>query len=129
MEQLVNRASNISDLAFLRILQMVHQQTSLLVDDLKAYELPIVTPRSPSDSAELNLTLSNSASSSAATTVTAATVTTMLETSMEELFIPYTESQKYLERESKSLGSLYASYLAAFTRYHVSLPTVLHCSD
>ncbi|CCM05558.1 uncharacterized protein FIBRA_07785 [Fibroporia radiculosa] len=117
MEQLVNRGASISDLAFLRILQLVHQQTSMLVEDLKAYEVASVMPRSPSDMGDLNLTL-NAAPTSAVTT-TAATVSTMLETSMEELFVPYTEGQRYLERESRSLGELYAAHLAAFTRYHV----------
>jgi hypothetical protein len=39
---------------------------------------------------------------------------------MEELFVPYTEGQRYLERESKSLTELYLDYLSAFTRYHVN---------
>lgn len=116
MEQLVNRAATQSDLAFLRMLQLVHQQTSLLVEDLKAYEVSSVIPRSPSDMSDFNLTL-NSASTSAVST-TAATVSTMLETAMEELFVPYTEGQRYLDRESKSLSELYARYLSLYTRFH-----------
>lgn len=118
MEQLVNRASSLSDLAFLRILQLVHQQTSLLVEDLKAYEITSTVPRSPSDLGDFNLTLNGPHSTSASTT--AVTVSTMLETAMEELFVPYIEGQRYLERESKSLGELYANYLVTFTRFHVS---------
>ena len=49
-----------------------------------------------------------------------ASITTLLETALEELFVPYTEGQRYIEKESKSLGDLYAGHLAAFTRYHVS---------
>ena len=45
----------------------------------------------------------------------------MLETAMEELFIPYTEGQKYIDRESKSLTDLYANLLNNFTQFHVSL--------
>ncbi|KAI0952330.1 hypothetical protein AcV7_008177 [Taiwanofungus camphoratus] len=116
MEQLVNRASSLSDLAFLRILQLVHQQTSLLVEDLKAYEITSTVPRSPSDLGDFNLTLNGPHSTSASTT--AVTVSTMLETAMEELFVPYIEGQRYLERESKSLGELYANYLVTFTRFH-----------
>ncbi|OBZ77088.1 Exocyst complex component SEC10 [Grifola frondosa] len=56
--------------------------------------------------------------SSVPAAATAATVSTMLETAMEELFVPYTEGQRYLEKESRSLGELYAGYLANFTRYH-----------
>ena len=44
----------------------------------------------------------------------------MLETAMEELFVPYLEGSRYIERESKSLTELYASFLTTFNRYHVS---------
>lgn len=47
-------------------------------------------------------------------------MTTLLETALEELFVPYTEGQRYIEKEGKSLGDLYAGYLTAFTRYHVN---------
>ena len=115
---MVNRGLALSDLAFLRMLQMVHHQTAALVEDLKGYELPSIIPRSPVDNIDFGRTLSN-ATGSAAAVATAATVSTMLETAMEELFVPYTEGQRYLERESKSLGELYASFLTNFTRYHV----------
>ncbi|KAI0722256.1 exocyst complex protein [Cerioporus squamosus] len=118
LEQLVARTTTMPDLASLRILQLVHQQTSVLVEDLKAYELPSVIPRSPIDSSEFNRTLKGMPASNATNTATAATISTMLETAMEELFVPYTEGQRYLEKESRSLGEMYASYLTKFTRYH-----------
>ena len=108
------------ELSFLRVLQLVHHQTSILVEDLKAYELPSVIPRSPIDASEFNRSLKGVPASNAANTATAATISTMLETAMEELFVPYTEGQRYLEKESRSLGEMYASHLAKFTRYHVS---------
>ncbi|THG98877.1 hypothetical protein EW026_g3392 [Hermanssonia centrifuga] len=103
LEQLVSRGTSLSDLAFLRILQMVHQQTSLLVEDLKSYELPSIIPRSPVDRTDFNQSLNAAASGAVAATTTAVTISAMLETAMEELFVPYTEGQRYLERESKSL--------------------------
>lgn len=123
MEQLLHRGTAISDLAYLRILQLVHIQASTLVEDLKAYELPHVSPRTPYEATEFRRSLTGSASSMAPGT--SAAVSTMLETSMEELFIPYTEGQRYLERESKSLGTLYSSLLANFTRYHVCSQSAL----
>ncbi|KAA1466748.1 exocyst complex component Sec10 [Dentipellis sp. KUC8613] len=117
MEGLLNRASSISDLAFLRVLQLVHIQTSLLVDDLKAYEVPTMAPRTALSSSEFSRSLSG-APAAGAPSSTAATVSTMLETAMEELFVPYTEGTRYLERETKTLGELYANHLLAFTRYH-----------
>ena len=126
MEQLLKRASALSDIAYLRILQLVHSQASLLVDDLKTYELPSV-PRSPTEGAD------SRRSSLDASTIpgqgTSTSVGTMLETALEELFIPYTEGQRYLERESRSLGTLYSGLLTTFTRYHVCLLSFPSCQS
>ena len=116
MEQLLHRGTALSELAYLRVLQLVHVQCSNLVEDLKVYELPTAAPRTPSEVSEFRRSLTGSAATIPSTT---ATVSTMLETAMEELFVPYTEGQRYLEKESRSLGELYTSYLAKFTRYHV----------
>lgn len=99
---------------------MVHQQTAQLVEDLKSVELPSIITRSPIDENDFSRSLNAAASGVAPGTTTAMTISTMLETAMEELFVPYTEGQRYLERESKSLSELYASFLTNFTRYHVS---------
>jgi exocyst complex component 5 len=119
MEQLLNRGTAISELAYLRILQLVHVQTSLLIEDLKGYELPSITPRSPLDVMEFRRTLAGNSSSTGPATSTA--IGTMLETAMEELFVQQTEGQRYLERESASLGQLYSNMLSNFTRYHVRI--------
>ena len=117
LEQLLNRTSSSSDLAFLRILQLVHHQTSILVEDLKAYELPTFVPRSPADS-DMGKAFNISLPVAGHTAISTST-TTLLETALEELFVPYTEGQRYIEKESKSLADLYAGLLIAFTRYHV----------
>jgi hypothetical protein len=119
MEQLLNRGTAISELAYLRILQLVHVQTSLLIEDLKGYELPSIIPRSPLDVMEFHRTLAGNSSSTGPATSTA--IGTMLETAMEELFVQQTEGQRYLERESASLGQLYSNMLSNFTRYHVRI--------
>ncbi|KAJ7490369.1 exocyst complex protein [Mycena galericulata] len=115
MEQLLHRASAISDLAYLRVLQLVHVQATTLVDDLKTYELPSVAPRTPFEATEFRRSLTGS---TVPGTTTSTTVSTMLESALEELFVPYTEGQRYLERESRSLGTLYSTLLVNFTRYH-----------
>ncbi|EEB96496.1 hypothetical protein MPER_04360, partial [Moniliophthora perniciosa FA553] len=109
MEQLLHKTAVISDLAYLRVLQLVHVQASALVEDLKTYELS--TSRATYDRSLTGI-------AAAAGTTTSATMTMMLETAMEELFVPYTEGQRYLERESRSLGTLYTGLLVNFTRYH-----------
>ena len=44
----------------------------------------------------------------------------MLDHAMEELFVPYMEGNRYLEKEGKSLTELYAGKLLRFTNWHVS---------
>ena len=120
MEQLLTRAGNMSDLAFLRVLQLTHAQTSLLVEDLKGYDVPSATPRSPAQNIGFSRSLAGA--SPATTSGTASTaISSILETAMEELFVPYTEGQRYLERESKNLAELYSGYLSTFARYHVGV--------
>lgn len=121
MEQLLTKGSSLSDLAYLRILQLVHNQTSNLVEDLKAHELPsITTSKSSLEMLEFRRVLSGAVSGTSTTSV----VSAMLENAMAELFVPYIEGQKYLDRESKSLGELYAGLLANFTRYHMRMQKV-----
>ena len=125
MEGLLNTASSLSTLAFLRVLQLVHVQTASLVDDLKAYELTTTITRSPSDSTDVRKSLglpvstSSSSVSGPAGATTSVSLSSMLETSFEELFVPYAEGPRYLEKESKNLGELYVDFLVKFTRYHV----------
>ncbi|KAG1761353.1 exocyst complex component Sec10-like protein [Suillus occidentalis] len=121
MEQLLTKGSSLSDLAYLRILQLVHNQTSNLVEDLKAHEFPsITTSKSSLEILEFRRVFSGAVSGTSTTSV----VSAMLENAMVELFVPYIEGQKYLDRESKSLGELYAGLLANFTRYHMRMQKV-----
>lgn len=117
MEQLLHRGSEISDLAYLRVLQLVHFQASALVEDLKAHELPHMSSRTPYEATEFRRSLTGAAPVSGVSA--SAAISTMLETAMEELFVPYTEGQRYMERETKSLATLYSNLLANFARYHV----------
>ena len=117
---LLHHGAALSDLAYLRILQLVHLQLSVLVEDLKVYELPHASPRTPLEATEFRRTLTGSAG---VTPMNVNAVSAMLETAMEELFVPYTEGQRYLERECKSVTSLYTIVLTDFTRYHVSPPS------
>lgn len=44
----------------------------------------------------------------------------MLDQAVDELFVPYMEGTRYLEKESKSLKELYSGCLARFTSWHKS---------
>jgi exocyst complex component 5 len=116
MEQLLNEGASVCELGSLRMLQLVHSQTSALVEDLKGHELPTGIPRSPVDTSDFR----RSTSGSAVTVATSgAALGSMLDNAMEELFATYTEGQRYLDRESKCLTELYSKLLRAFARYHV----------
>jgi hypothetical protein len=65
-----------------------------------------------------------SASASGPTNVGAVAVSVMLDQALEELFVPYMEGTRYLEKEGKSLTELYAGYLLRFMNWHVSLRLV-----
>ncbi|GAA5826265.1 hypothetical protein JCM11251_007230 [Rhodosporidiobolus azoricus] len=47
-----------------------------------------------------------------------AAVSHMLDQSMDELFVPYMEGTRYLDKEGKSLTELYAGKLIRFTNWH-----------
>lgn len=118
MEQLLNKGSSVSDLAYLRMLQLVHSRCTSLVEDLKVHELPVTSIRSAIIDEPSDLRSSLSTSAVALSGAPATSMSIMLETAMEELFVPYREGQRYLERESRSLGALYSSFLSNFARYH-----------
>ena len=113
LELLLQKAGNISQLSFLRMLNLAHSQTSSLVDSLKQYDLSHITARLASDRAVSDGIVPGGAGNQVVS------VASMLDTALEELFMPYTEGQKYLERESKNIAELYTSFLHRFTRYHV----------
>ncbi|GAA5996984.1 exocyst subunit SEC10 [Rhodotorula paludigena] len=146
IETLIQTASSSSTLAYLRILHLARAQTNSLVDDLKSHEF--FRASSASSSSALAFASSSllsplglpatggggsSASAAAAAQLTspqasafpagaasagAAAVSQMLDGSMEELFVPYMEGARYLEKEGKSLTELYAARLIRFTNWH-----------
>ncbi|KAF9509870.1 hypothetical protein BS47DRAFT_1396495 [Hydnum rufescens UP504] len=119
LELLLTKAQS-STLAYLRILQLAHVQVSKLVEDLKAYDISsALSPRSPSTAEQqaLGSGVVNPAAPGAGAGLVVA-IGTMLENAMEELFVPYNEGTKYLDKETKSLSEIYSTYLNRFTKYH-----------
>jgi hypothetical protein len=108
LEQLLNKAAQLSPLSFLRMLKVSHAQTAALVDVLKSYDLSQISSRS----AEASRITAQSSS---------VAISTMLDASMDELFVPYMEGSRYLERETKCLTELYMLNLYPFSRWHVSI--------
>ncbi|CBX95583.1 similar to exocyst complex component sec10 [Plenodomus lingam JN3] len=94
LEMVLEKASELSSLAFLRSLQASRGYITQLVDDLKSHGLT----EHPEP----------------ATSQIAAT----LDQQLEELFSSYFIGEKYIEREKKNLEELYSSLLLKFTIYH-----------
>ncbi|CED82914.1 Exocyst subunit-Sec10p [Phaffia rhodozyma] len=121
LERLLDKAGKISTLATLRILYISHTMTSTLIDDLKAYEFPSASSSgsrsSASDPSAGDSTVGGKAKGADGDGASTA-VAVMLENCLEEMFAPFIEGVRYLERESKSLAELYAGFLANFTKYH-----------
>jgi exocyst complex component 5 len=85
-----------SSLAYLRLLQSSRTALSSLVEDLKAINYKGIHGV-------------DSIGSIAAT----------LDQNLEDLFVPYLENSRYIDREVKSLQELYSSLLYKFNGYHV----------
>ena len=94
LEMILDKASDLSSLAFLRSLQASRSYITQLVDDLKSHGLT----EHPEP-------------------VTSAVAAT-LDHQLEELFSSYFIGEKYIEREKKNLDELYSSLLLKFTIYH-----------
>lgn len=111
-----------AELGFLRILQMVRSMSLNLISDIKIYDGrsneggPSAAISSPS----LLGGLSESHGDGSSHVHSGSSLSIMLESAVEDIFLPYMEGAKYLERESKNLTELYASYLAAFHASHRS---------
>ncbi|KAG8956725.1 Exocyst complex component 5 [Tulasnella sp. 424] len=123
IEMLLEKASAISTLAFLRLLQLAHIQVSALVEDLRPYDLSAVMSAPSSRAAVEGNSLDALETRDARGMGVALPFGTMLESAMEELFVHYIEGTKYIEKESKSLGELYSEYLAKFTKVHLMMRT------
>ena len=99
LEMVLEKASTVSSLAFLRSLQAARSYISTLVDDLKSHGLiEHPEPISPQ-------------------------IGMILDQQFDDLFVPYFAATSYIERERRSLEELYSSLLFKFTIFHVSSRT------
>ncbi|CAD6890336.1 unnamed protein product [Tilletia laevis] len=121
--QVLDMYSGPANLAYLRALHMVRSCSLSLVNDLKVYDI-----RGSADNSSRNNT--NFSSENGPDTVGTTTgpggaggaahspLASMLDQAVEELFVPYMESMKYIDRESKNLTELYLAYLTRFVNMH-----------
>lgn len=93
LEMVLEKASGVSSLAFLRCLQSSRGYISALIEDLKAHGLT-EHPEAISSSTAL-----------------------LLDQQLEELFVPYFVGSSYIEREKRTLEELFNALLFKFTSY------------
>ncbi|KAF8977784.1 Exocyst complex component 5 [Entomortierella lignicola] len=106
IETLLERAQAKSTLAYLRTLSSIHEQTILLVEDLKKCEETL--------KAGINANIKGSNVS-----VTTQPLAQTLDRCLDDLFVPFLEGDRYLEKELNSLCEIYDSRLAKFTAYQL----------
>ncbi|KAK4212485.1 exocyst complex component sec10 [Rhypophila decipiens] len=94
LEMVLDKATTISSLAFLRCLHASRSYISALVEDLKTHGL---TEHPEPCSSQISQALDQQ---------------------LEELFVPYLVGNSYIDREKKSLEEMYNSLLFKFTLYH-----------
>ena len=96
LEMVLEKASSVSTLAFLRSLQAARSYISALVDALKAHGL---TEHPEPLSSQTTL---------------------ILDQQFDDLFVPCFVGSSYIDREKRNIEELYSSLLFKFTVYHVS---------
>nr|CAG8602454.1 11762_t:CDS:10 [Entrophospora candida] len=106
-QSLLSHAENNSTLAYLRSLAAVRAATTDLVTSLKSVEIR------QEGSTKDNVNTKNEED-----TKKNNTIAEVLDQCIEDLFVPYTEGERYLEKEKRSLMELYSSLLLKFTAYH-----------
>ncbi|KAK0656373.1 exocyst complex component Sec10-like protein [Cercophora newfieldiana] len=94
LEMVLDKATTVSSLAFLRSLHASRAYIGALVEDLKTHGL---TEHPEPCSAQ---------------------VSQCLDQQLEELFVPYLIGNSYIDREKKSLEEMYNSLLFKFSLYH-----------
>ncbi|KAF8939975.1 exocyst complex component Sec10-like protein [Dissophora ornata] len=106
IETLLERAQAKSTLAYIRTLHSIHEQTVLLVEDLKKCE----------DTLKIGINTNMKGSNASVATQPLAQT---LDRCLDDLFVPYLEGDRYLEKELQSLCEIYDSMLAKFTAYQL----------
>jgi hypothetical protein len=115
MEQLLTHGEKLSHLAFLRSLASSHAETVRLVESLKSY-----------CENEIKLASSNSSTASIWTS-SSQSLSASIDRCLDDLFVPYTEGDRYIKREQQALNEIFGSIVSSFLRNMVRVfATVLN---
>ncbi|KAG2203235.1 hypothetical protein INT46_000425 [Mucor plumbeus] len=99
IELLLSKSQKYSHLAYLRTLASTHAETKRLIENLKFYCDKEVSLKDATDVNGL---------------VTSASLDETLDRCMDDLFVPYTEGDRYLQKEIESLSELFGNIVSEF---------------
>ncbi|KAI9478733.1 MAG: exocyst complex component Sec10-like protein [Benjaminiella poitrasii] len=99
IELLLTRSKRYSHLAYLRTLASTHSETKRLIENLKFYCDKEVSLKDTADTNGL---------------VASASPEETLDRCMDDLFVPYTEGDRYLKKEIESLRELFGKIVSEF---------------
>ncbi|OAD70776.1 hypothetical protein PHYBLDRAFT_126230, partial [Phycomyces blakesleeanus NRRL 1555(-)] len=102
VERLLMKAERMSNLAYLRMLASTHAETKRLIENLKFY-------------CDKEASFVNSVDANGL--VASISLDQTLDRCMADLFVPYTEGERYLTRERLTLNELFGSIVAEFLSY------------
>ncbi|KAI9013349.1 exocyst complex component Sec10-like protein [Phycomyces nitens] len=102
VERLLIKAEKMSNLAYLRVLVSTHAETKRLIENLKFY-------------CDKEASFVNSVDANGL--VASVSLDQTLDRCMADLFVPYTEGERYLTRERLTLNELFGSIVAEFLNY------------
>lgn len=95
----MSKSQKYSHLAYLRTLASTHAETKRLIENLKFYCDKEVSLKDATDVNGL---------------VTSASLDETLDRCMDDLFVPYTEGDRYLQKEIESLSELFGNIVSEF---------------
>ncbi|RKP09744.1 exocyst complex protein [Thamnocephalis sphaerospora] len=127
MVKLLNRAEAVSGLAFLRFLASSHARAVASVKAIRRFDDRVVRP-SIKGSAEQDgegASLNGGLKPAAAKDTASATLSACVDRCMEDLFAPYIENGRYLNRERQALSDVFARILKPFVEYQAERRQVI----
>ncbi|KAI8051452.1 exocyst complex component Sec10-like protein [Syncephalis plumigaleata] len=129
MVKLLNRAESVSNVAFLRILAACHARTMVTVREIRRFDDLVVRPSIKGTAEQANAEGASNSDvlfrPSMSKDSASATLSACVDRCMEDLFAPYTENNRYLNRERQALTEVFTRILKPFMDYQAERRQVM----
>ncbi|KAI9142981.1 exocyst complex component Sec10-like protein [Paraphysoderma sedebokerense] len=115
LESILRFALEKSSLTYLRLLALAHRATADLVKDISDFDTyEIKSKQQAHNTSALSPLFGDSTSNNSS-----ASLTVTVQRCMDELFMPFTENNRYIEKESQNLQAGLENALNGFTNYYL----------